>query len=160
MLYSEDVNKKVRIQNAVQSKKDINETNKIEKLDYNLINKYNPDVSVNINKYLDDDLLAIKKKAIFKTFKNYLFTFEEIKEKNKKKKIYRIRKRKPTYAQMDNQTISREEVFSSNLEKNNYNFNDIEELSKEAYKKSLLIRLYGFYLGNLIYEKVFLKYKF
>jgi len=158
MLYSEDVNKKVRIQNAVQSKKAIGEDNYRDKIDYKSINKYNPDLAINVNKYMEDDLIAMKKKAMFKLLKNYLGSLEENKEKNKKKKVYRVKKRKQLDAPADAQNI-REELKNTNADNSN-SYNDLEELSKNAYRKSLLIRLYGFYLGNLVYEKIFFKYKF
>ena len=158
MLYSEDVNKKTRIQNALQSKKAVGGDNSQDKIDYKSINKYNPDLAVNVNKYMDDDLIALKKKAIFKSLKNYLGSLEENKEKNKKKKVYRIKKRKSSDAPADAQNI-REEVENTNADNKN-SFNDLEGLSRNAYRKSLLIRLYGFYLGNLVFEKIFSKYKF
>lgn len=161
-LYSEEVNKKVRIQNLVQSQKNEGESRKNEKIDMGLINKYNQDISVNINKYIEEDLLIKKRKAIFKTLKAYLLSLEKQKEKIKKKKVYRIKKRKPSDIESEDIMKKIEEDEKNVIKKQeikNEFIRDLDQNTISAYRKSLLISLYGFYIGNIIYDTVFSKIK-
>ena len=160
MLNSEEVNKKVRIQNIVQSSKNNIETDKIK---LNLINKINPDISINLSKYYEEDIIKIKRKALFNSLKNYLTNFEENIEKNKKKKIYRIKKRNKNVDKLN------VEINKINLEENKFDlkindeqkkindFTDLQMSSLNAFRLSLLIRLYGFYVGRKINDRVFSK---
>lgn len=88
MLYSEEVNKKTKIQNLLN--KQNNGFN--EKNDSSLINKISPDIFVNINKYAERDLTKLNYSIFFKSMKNY---FKDITDKPNiysKKKIFKIKK--------------------------------------------------------------------
>ncbi len=76
---------------------------------------------------------------------------KENKEKNKKIKVYKIKKDKPYEKLNQNvKNFSQETISYKNILGNS---------SKYDLRKYLLIRLYGLNLGNIIFENIFSKYK-
>jgi hypothetical protein len=172
ILYSEELNKKTKIQNMVQTTKYKNEED--QKFDYSIINKHNPDIALNINKYIDDDHLLKTRKAIYSQIKHY-FNFlknqNEIEKINsstlsssssssKKKKVFRIKKKSNNNSEIlnsqenldfDNKKNINNNIFLKYLYENKH-FSIIATI-----RKSSLIKLYGIILGNYIYEKIFRK---
>ncbi len=160
MLYSEDINKKVKIQNKIQFEEKNGKDYLKERINYELVNKYNPDLSANIHKYMDEELIKEKKKALFKKLKNNLLSSKNNINLHEKKIVYRIKKRKKEEIDKNESKLNREknEIYH-NIQKDVNQFPEIKMKMREEYRKLLLIKLYGFYIGNIINKKIFSNYK-
>jgi hypothetical protein len=155
ILYSEELNKKTKIQTVIQNNKFKTEND--QKIDYSIINKYNPDIALNLNKYIEENNhLTKNRKAIYNQMKNYLNSLNKIEIKSsKKKKVFKIKKKpqKKLEIYSDSICMDYKKNVSNIIIKYLYEKKHFFILAR--IRKSLLIKSYGFILGNLINDKIF-----